>query len=82
EELAALENNPKLTSLRLTEEDQEVMAQIGNNKGCMSLKGANPAHTGEPEADHWQLRPELVEAGRRWGIDPARDLACTHRAAA
>jgi len=81
EELAALENNPKFTSLRLTEEEQEVMAQIGNNKGCMSLKGANPAHTGEPEADHWQLRPELVEAGRRWGIDPARDLACTHRAA-
>lgn len=82
EELAALGTDSPLTSLQLTAEERNFMGKIGNNKGCMSLKGANPGHTGEPEADHWALRPELIEAGRRWGIDPARDLTCTHPLAA
>jgi aryl-alcohol dehydrogenase-like predicted oxidoreductase len=82
DELAALSTDPRLRNLSLTSEERDLMGRLGNNKGCMNLKGANPAHTGEPEADHWSLRPELVEIGRRWGIDPDRDLSCTHRAAA
>jgi aryl-alcohol dehydrogenase-like predicted oxidoreductase len=82
EELAALSTDPRLATLVFSTAERELIGQIGNNKGCMSLKGANPAHTGEPEADHWALRPELIEAGRKWGIDPERDLTCTHSMAA
>lgn len=74
DELAALSSDPRLASLTLSAEDRDAIGRIGNNKGCMSLKGANAGHQGEAEADHWSLRPELVEAGRRWGIDPERDL--------
>jgi aryl-alcohol dehydrogenase-like predicted oxidoreductase len=81
EELAGLSNDPRLAKLTLTPEERDLMGRIGNNTGCMNLKGANPAHAGGPEADHWALRPELIETGRRWGIDPARDLTCTHSAA-
>jgi hypothetical protein len=82
EELAAVGTNPRLAQLKLSAEERDQLASIGNNKGCMNLKGANAAHTGEPEADHWSLRPELLEVGQRWGIDPERDLAYTHAAAA
>jgi aryl-alcohol dehydrogenase-like predicted oxidoreductase len=78
EELAAISTDPRLAEFTFTPEERDQLAAIGNNKGCMNLKGANPSHTGEPEADHWPLRPELIEVGQRWGIDPARDLACTH----
>jgi aryl-alcohol dehydrogenase-like predicted oxidoreductase len=82
EELAAIDTDSRLAKLRFSPEEREQLARIGNNKGCMSLKGANPAHTGEPEPDRWSLRDELVEAGKHWGIDPERDLAYTHGAAA
>jgi aryl-alcohol dehydrogenase-like predicted oxidoreductase len=76
EELAAL---PALT---LTEEEREQLARLGDNKGCMELKGGNPGHTGEPLPDRWALNAELEAAGQRWGIDPRRDLVCTHTKAA
>jgi hypothetical protein len=82
DELAALSSDPRFASLRLTIEERDAIRAIGDNKGCMSLKGANPNHTGAPEADHWGLRPDLLEIGRRWGIDPSRDLVCTHNVAA
>ena len=41
------------------------LAEVGNNKGCMALKGANRSHTGEPEADHWGLNPDLEAVGKR-----------------
>jgi len=44
----------------------------------MELKGANRAHPGEPQADCWGLTPDLEAVGTRWGIDPDRDLVCTH----
>jgi hypothetical protein len=44
----------------------------------MNLKGANRTHTGLPEADHWSLTSDLEAVGKRWSIDPDRDLACTH----
>jgi hypothetical protein len=75
EELAAV--GTRLSSLRLSEEEMQAIAALGNNKGCMALKGANPNHTGQAEADKWPMTPELLEIGRRWGIDPARDLICT-----
>ena len=82
DELAALSTDSRLATFTFSPDERDQIAQIGNNKGCMSLKGANASHTGAPEADHWSLRNELIEAGRRWGIDPERDLAGTHGARA
>ena len=69
-ELAALAaENP------LDEDDVASIREIGDNTGCMALKGANPGHEGEERPDRWPLSDDLVEVGSRWGIDPARDLA-------
>ncbi len=76
DELAALPD------LKLTEEEQEFIARAGDNRGCMELKGASRAHTGNAEADRWGLSPDLEAVGKRWGIDPDRDLVCTHKASA
>jgi aryl-alcohol dehydrogenase-like predicted oxidoreductase len=62
----------------LSQEDIERIARIGDNKGCMALKGANRSHTTTAEADKWGLSNDLEQVGKRWGIDPDRDLAYTH----
>jgi aryl-alcohol dehydrogenase-like predicted oxidoreductase len=48
---------------------------IGDNTGCMALKGANPQFEGEPQPDRWPLDGELHALAERWAIDPGRDLA-------
>jgi aryl-alcohol dehydrogenase-like predicted oxidoreductase len=58
------------------------IAKVGNNKGCMELKGGTPAHTGDPLPDRWQVSAELLEVARRWAIEPTQDLVCTHTHAA
>jgi len=63
---------------RLSEEDVATIRAIGDNTGCMALKGANPAHEGEERPDRWSLDENLAAVGRRWGIDPGRDLLTTH----
>jgi aryl-alcohol dehydrogenase-like predicted oxidoreductase len=60
---------------RLSVEDVAAVREIGDNTGCMALKGANPAHEGEERPDRWPLDEVLADAGRRWGVDPERDLA-------
>jgi aryl-alcohol dehydrogenase-like predicted oxidoreductase len=50
---------------------------IGDNAGCMALKGASPGHVGEERPDRWPLSDRLERAGRRFGIEPERDLAQT-----
>ncbi|HKS37918.1 MAG TPA: aldo/keto reductase [Verrucomicrobiae bacterium] len=68
--------------LELPAETRDMIAEIGDNTGCMELKGANRAHVGEPQADRWGLTPDLEAMGKRWNVDPDRDLACTHGKAA
>jgi aryl-alcohol dehydrogenase-like predicted oxidoreductase len=60
---------------RLSEEDVAAIRAIGDNTGCMALKGASPGHDGEERPDRWALDGELAAVGERWGIDPERDLA-------
>jgi aryl-alcohol dehydrogenase-like predicted oxidoreductase len=62
---------------RLSPEEVAAIRAIGDNTGSMVLKGASPAFEGEEQPDRWQLSPDLVEAGSRWGIDPERDLAAS-----
>jgi aryl-alcohol dehydrogenase-like predicted oxidoreductase len=60
--------------LRLTSRDVEEIRTIGDNTGCMTLKGASPEHTGELRPDRWGLDPHLEKVARRWGIEPENDL--------
>jgi aryl-alcohol dehydrogenase-like predicted oxidoreductase len=68
-ELAALPADPGLTDA-----DLEEIRRIGDNAGCMALKGASAEHEGEQRPDRWALTPELEAVAERWGIDPGRDL--------
>jgi aryl-alcohol dehydrogenase-like predicted oxidoreductase len=68
-ELAALPAQERLTA----EEVLEIRA-IGENTGCMTLKGASLEHDGSPRADRWGLDDGLSALAGRWGIDPARQL--------
>jgi aryl-alcohol dehydrogenase-like predicted oxidoreductase len=63
-----------LPDVELGLDDVAAIRRVGDNSGCMALKGASPRHEGEARADSWPLSPELVAAGERWGIDPERDL--------
>jgi aryl-alcohol dehydrogenase-like predicted oxidoreductase len=68
-ELAALD-----PSVRLSPEELEAIAAIGENVGSMALKGASVEHQGAALADRWGLDQELAAVAERWGIDPERDL--------
>lgn len=63
---------------RLTPEEMKQILEIGQNKGCMSLKGANPEFSGEPQPDRWPITSELEKLGSRWGIVADKDLVSTH----
>ncbi len=71
-----------LPAVTLTEDEMEMIARVGDNTGCMALKGGNPDHTGEPLPDRWTVSDELQQVAARWKIQPARDLVCTHARAA
>jgi aryl-alcohol dehydrogenase-like predicted oxidoreductase len=72
------EKRSELASLpaeqRLGESDVEEIRAIGDNTGCMALKGATPDHSGEERPDRWPVTAELAEVAGRWEIDPDRDL--------
>jgi aryl-alcohol dehydrogenase-like predicted oxidoreductase len=59
---------------RLTDDDLAAIRALGDNAGSMALKGASPDHSGEERPDRWQVTAALAKTGRRWGIDPGRDL--------
>ncbi len=44
---------------RLSDEDVAAIRAIGDNAGCMALKGASPEHEGEERPDRWPLSEEL-----------------------
>ena len=59
---------------RLSPEDVAEVRAIGDNAGCMALKGASPDHSGDERPDRWPVTPELAEAGLRWGVEADTDL--------
>ncbi len=60
---------------RLTEADVETIRRLGDNTGCMALKGASPDHSGADLPDRWTMNDRLEVVAERWRIDPARDLS-------
>lgn len=77
-----LDDLAALPETSLSPEACRRIAELGENQGCMALKGASREHQGAPQPDRWPLSPELEAVGRRWNIEPDRDLAFTHREAA
>jgi hypothetical protein len=57
-----------LPDIRLTAEEVEDVRRIGDNTGCMMLKGASNRHEKSERADEWPMRPELLELGARYNI--------------
>jgi aryl-alcohol dehydrogenase-like predicted oxidoreductase len=58
----------------LSAEEVAAIRAIGDNSGCMTLKGASPEHAGPARPDRWEMDDELSALARRWQIDPERDL--------
>ena len=69
-ELASFDDTAK----RLSAEELQTIKTIGENTGCMALKGANLEHEGPARPDRWALDNELAGVAERWGSDPASDL--------
>ena len=42
--------------------------KIGDNTGCMALKGASRRHEKSERPDEWPMRPELAELAERYGL--------------
>jgi aryl-alcohol dehydrogenase-like predicted oxidoreductase len=68
-ELAALDPD-----LCLSAEEVAAIRAIGENAGCMALKGASLEHDGPALADRWGLDEDLSAVAQRWGIDPREQL--------
>jgi aryl-alcohol dehydrogenase-like predicted oxidoreductase len=58
----------KLPGVRFTNEEVEMIRQIGDNTGCMSLKGASKRHETSERPDEWPMRDDLVEIANRYGL--------------
>ena len=53
------------TDVRFTAEEVEEIRQIGDNVGCMMLKGASQRHTEHLRPDEWPMRSDLLELAAR-----------------
>ena len=68
-ELAALP-----AEILLTEDEIELISKVGDNAGCMALKGASPVYDDVPVADAWPIDEQLAKLAARWEIDPDSQL--------
>jgi aryl-alcohol dehydrogenase-like predicted oxidoreductase len=73
-ELAALAELRAEPAAQLSDAEVVELRAIGDNTGCMALKGANPGYAGEELPDRWPLTDELAELAARWRIEPEREL--------
>jgi aryl-alcohol dehydrogenase-like predicted oxidoreductase len=69
-ELAALADLRSTPRARLSDTEVAELRAIGDNTGCMALKGASLRHEGAPQPDRWALTDELAELAARWEIEP------------
>ena len=62
-DLAAMPKVPPFTEAEI-----DLIRCIGDNTGCMVLKGASRRHESSDRPDEWAMRPELEEVGVKWGL--------------
>jgi aryl-alcohol dehydrogenase-like predicted oxidoreductase len=75
---AKIDELAAMPEIKLSADEVEELARIGDNTGCMELKGANPSHIGESAPDRWAVTGDLEAVAQRWRIDPETALTCTH----
>jgi aryl-alcohol dehydrogenase-like predicted oxidoreductase len=68
-ELATLPGEVRLTAAEVDE-----IRRLGDNTGCMALKGASPQFSGDERPDRWAMDERLQQVAARWEIEPERDL--------
>jgi aryl-alcohol dehydrogenase-like predicted oxidoreductase len=68
-ELAALGDSQPLSAA-----DVALIRGLGDNTGCMALKGATPDYDGVELPDRWPLDGDYLEIAARWQIEPEADL--------
>ncbi|MGH2854059.1 MAG: hypothetical protein ACRDLF_07685, partial [Solirubrobacteraceae bacterium] len=73
-ELAAVAELCSKPQARLSDAEVAELRALGDNTGCMALKGASLQHEGAPQPDRWALTGELAKLAERWQIAPERDL--------
>jgi aryl-alcohol dehydrogenase-like predicted oxidoreductase len=66
----------------LDEQELRAIRAIGDNAGCMALKGASEEHEGPELPDRWALTEALRALASRRGIAPERDLVVNELSAA
>jgi aryl-alcohol dehydrogenase-like predicted oxidoreductase len=79
---AKIDELAALPEVKLSADEVEEIRRIGDNTGCMELKGGSPSHVGEVLPDRWALTSDLENTAKRWKIAPEKDLVCTHHKAA
>jgi len=58
-----------LPDIRLSPEEVAEIRTIGDNTGCMMLKGASQRHSVTPERpDEWQMRDDLLILAEKYGL--------------
>lgn len=57
-----------MPEVRLSAEEIEEVKAIGDNTGCMMLKGASKRHEVSERPDEWPMREELLELAGRYGL--------------
>lgn len=62
----------------LSDDELREIEEIGDNAGCMALKGGQPGHEGDERPDSWPLDDDLRAVAQRWSIAPERDLVLQH----
>ena len=62
------------TSQPLSDAELALIRQVGDNTGCMALKGAVPDHEGAELPDRWGIGEREGDVAARWRIDPQVDL--------
>ena len=57
-----------LPDIRLSAEEVESVRMIGDNTGCMTLKGASKRHSTSERPDEWPMRDDLLATAGRYGL--------------
>jgi aryl-alcohol dehydrogenase-like predicted oxidoreductase len=57
-----------LPDVRLSADEVEAVRVIGDNTGCMMLKGASKRHAVSERPDEWPMRDDLLELAGRHGL--------------
>ncbi|BCX46141.1 oxidoreductase [Haloferula helveola] len=57
-----------MPDVRLSPEEVEEVKAIGDNTGCMMLKGASKRHEVSERPDEWPMREDLLELAGRYGL--------------